>query len=277
MIVVAVIRNGEAFVPRGSDRIERGDDVYVVTEPSHVDRVMAAFGHEERIARRVVVIGGGNVGLNLVNMLAREAPYVRLKIIENARERAEYISREIGDKAVVLHGDALDTEVLDEANIGSAETVVAVTNDDETNIFSSVLAKRLGCKRAITLVNKTSYEPIMPSLGIDAVVSPNAITISTILRHVRHRSVSALYTLREDFGEVIEARAQEGSKLVGGKLEEIGLPDGFLVGAVVRDNNVIIPTASTRIKAGDSVIAMVTYKSLRKAEAFLAGDKRDQG
>jgi len=277
MIVVAVIRNGEAFVPKASDRIERGDDVYVVTEPSHVDRVMAAFGHEERIARRVVVIGGGNVGLNLVNMLAREAPYVRLKIIEHSRDRAEYISREIGDKAVVLHGDALDTEVLDEANIGSAETVVAVTNDDETNIFSSVLAKRLGCKRAITLVNKTSYEPIMPSLGIDAVVSPNAITISTILRHVRHRSVSALYTLREDFGEVIEARAQDGSKLVGGKLEDIGLPEGFLVGAVVRDNAVIIPTATTQIKAGDSVIAMVTYKSLRKAEAFLAGDKRDQG
>ena len=166
-------------------------------------------------------------------MLAREAPYVRLKIIENSRDRAEIVSRELGDRAVVLHGDALDNEVLEEANAGSAETVVAVTNDDETNIFSSVLAKRMGCKRAITLVNKTSYEPIMPSLGIDAVVSPNAITISTILRHVRHRSVSALYTLREEFGEVIEAKAQGGSKLVSGPINQIGLPGtGMLIGAV---------------------------------------------
>jgi trk system potassium uptake protein TrkA len=116
----------------------------------------------------------------------------------------------------------------------------------------------------------------MPALGIDAVVSPNAITISTILRHVRHRSVSALYTLREDFGEVIEARAQEGSKLVAGPLQSIGLPEGFLVGAIVRDSTVIIPTGETQIKPGDSVIAMVTYKSLRKVEAFLAGDKRDR-
>ncbi|HMB11524.1 Trk system potassium transporter TrkA [Saliniramus sp.] len=276
MIVVAVIRNGEAFVPNGDDVIELGDDVYVVTEPSRVDRVMSAFGHRERVARRVVIIGGGNVGLNLANMLARDAPYVRLKIIEHSRERAEYISRELGEKAVVLLGDALDTEVLDEANIGSAETVVAVTNDDETNIFSSVLAKRMGCKRAITLVNKSSYEPIMPSLGIDAVVSPNAITISTILRHVRHRSVTALYTLREEFGEVIEARAQEGSKLTSGPLKDIGLPEGFLIGAVVHDSGVLIPTAETHIKPGDSVIAMVTYKALRKAEAFLAGDRRDR-
>ncbi|WP_052341304.1 Trk system potassium transporter TrkA [Salinarimonas rosea] len=275
MIVVAIVRDGQAFVPKGADRIEKGDDVYVVTEPSRVDRVMAVFGHEERVARRVVVVGGGNVGLNLAKMLAREAPYVRLKIIEHSRERAEFVSRELGDRAVVLHGDALDTDVLEEANAGSAETVVAVTNDDETNIFSSVLAKRMGCKRAITLVNKTSYEPIMPSLGIDAVVSPNAITISTILRHVRHRSVSALYTLREEFGEVIEAKAQAGSKLVSGPINEIGLPDGMLIGAVVRGEQVVIPHGDFRVQAGDSVIAMVTYKALKKAEAFLAGKGPD--
>ncbi|MFN3685470.1 Trk system potassium transporter TrkA [Salinarimonas sp.] len=276
LLVVAVVRNGEAFVPAGADVIQRGDDVYVVTEPNRVDRVMAFFGHEERIARRVVIVGGGNVGLNLAKMLAREAPYVRIKMIEHSRERAELVSRELGDRAVVLHGDALDTEVLEEANAGSAETVVAVTNDDETNIFSSVLAKRMGCKRAITLVNKTSYEPIMPSLGIDAVVSPNAITISTILRHVRHRSVSALYTLREEFGEVIEARAQEGSKLVSGPINKIGLPEGMLIGAVVRGDTVVIPHGEHRVRAGDSVIAMVTYKSLKKAEAFLAGSGGDE-
>jgi len=139
-----------------------------------------------------------------------------------------------------------------------------------------VLTKRMGCKRAITLVNKTSYEPIMPSLGIDAVVSPNAITISTILRHVRHRSVSALYTLREEFGEVIEAKAQGGSKLVSGPINQIGLPDGMLIGAVVRGDQVVIPHGDFKVQPGDSVIAMVTYKALKKAEAFLAGKNADE-
>ena len=142
---------------------------------------------------------------------------------------------------------------------------------DETNIFASVLAKREGCTRAITLVNKTSYEPLLPTLGIDAVVSPNAITISTILRHVRHRSISALYTLREDFGEVIEATALEGSRLVKGTLREIGMPEGMLVGAIVRNGEVIIPRGETKVQVGDGVITMVTYRALHKAEAMLAG------
>lgn len=271
VVVVAIIRDGKAVAPRGTERIEEGDDVYVVTEPSRIDGVMRFFGHEEQVARRLLIIGGGNVGLTLARRIIEESPGVSLKIIENSRERAEFVSREIGRDAVVLHGDALDREMLEQANVSSAETVVAVTNDDETNIFSSVLSKREGCQRAITLVNKTSYGPILPALGIDAVVSPNAITISTILRHVRHRSVSALYTLHQDFGEVIEATAQVGSRLVSGRLQEIGLPDGMLIGAIVRNGGVEIPTGSSRVEPGDSVIAMVTYKALRKAEAMLAG------
>jgi trk system potassium uptake protein len=251
--------------------VQQGDDVYVITETSHVDRVMIFLGHEEQVARRVVIVGGGNVGLNLATRIARHAPYVSLKVVEHTRERAEYISRELGDAVVVIQGDALDKDVLIEANVQSAETIIAVTNDDETNIFASVLAKREGCTRAITLVNKTSYEHVLPALGIDAVVSPSAITISTILRHVRHRSISALYTLREDFGEVIQATAQEGSRLVRGTLRDAKLPDGMLVGAIVRNGEVIIPTSSTRVFPGDSIIAVVTYQALRKAEAILAG------
>jgi trk system potassium uptake protein TrkA len=274
LVVCAIIRDGRAFVPRGHDRLERGDDVYVVTEPARVDGVLAAFGHHEQVARRVVLVGGGNVGLSLAQTLAREAPLVSLKLIEHSKERAEFVSQQLGDSAVVLHGDALEKETLEEANIGSAETIVAVTNDDETNIFASVLAKREGCQRAITLVNKASYEPMMPALGIDAVVSPRAITISTILRHVRHGPISALYTLREDFGEVIEVEALANSRLVAGTLREIGMPEGMLVGAVVRDGEVIIPTADTRIRPGDHVIAVVTYRALRKAEALLLGSRR---
>jgi trk system potassium uptake protein TrkA len=228
------------------------------------------------VARRVIIVGGGNVGLNLAKRLADSAPSVSLKIIEHSRERARFISSELGESAIVLQGDALDRDVLLEAHVQAAETIIVVTNDDETNIFASVLAKREGCARAITLVNKRSYEPLLPSFGIDTVVSPSAITISTILRHVRHRSVSALYTLREDFGEVIEATATKGSRLVGGNLREIGLPEGMLIGAIVRDGDVIIPTGETRVQPCDSIIAVVTYRALRKAEAMLASRESGQ-
>ncbi|HEX2137257.1 MAG TPA: Trk system potassium transporter TrkA [Microvirga sp.] len=276
LVVVAIVRNGRAFVPSGHDRIERGDDAYVVAATRQADRIMRFFGHEEEVARRVIIVGGGNVGLNLAKRIVQSSPGTALRIIEHSRQRAEFISQELREGAIVLHGDALDPETLTEANVRAAETIVAVTNDDETNIFASVLAKREGCSRAITLVNKSSYEPLLPTLGIDAVVTPNAITISSILRHVRHQAVSALYALREDFGEVIEATAQEGSRLVSGTLGQVGLPPGMLIGAIVRGEEVIIPTAATAIEPGDRVIALVTYRDLRKGEALLAGPARDE-
>lgn len=270
--VLALIRAGRAFMPSPGDRIERGDDAFVVAPHDRVDDVMALFGHRERMARRIVIVGGGNVGLSLAQVLIRDAPQVHIKLIEHNRERANFVSRTLGDDAVVLHGDALDKEVLEEANIASAETVVAVTNDDETNIFTSVLAKRAGCVRAVTLVNKASYEPLLPSFGIDAVVSPSAITISTILRQVRHRAVAALHTLREDFGEVIEFQAQVGSPLVEDALGRVGLPKGMMIGAVVRpDKSVIVPDLETRIAPGDSVVALVTYDALSASKDILAG------
>ncbi|HEV7253363.1 MAG TPA: Trk system potassium transporter TrkA [Mesorhizobium sp.] len=280
LVVLAILRDGRAIVPSGRDRISLGDDIYIVAETERVGAIMRFFGHEEKVARRVVIVGGGNVGLNLAKRIVQFSPSTTLRIVEHSRERAEFVSQELGDRAVVLHGDALDVKTLDEANIRAAETIVAVTNDDETNIFASVLAKREGCARAITLVNKPNYEPFLPTLGIDVVVAPNAITISSILRHVRHRSVTALHALREDFGEVIEATAQEGSKLVSGDLGKVGLPPGMLIGAIVRGDEVIIPATETVVMPGDRVIAIVTYDDLRKGEALLvgpdaAGDKLD--
>ena len=192
-------------------------------------------------------------------------------MVEHSRERAEYISRELRDSAVVIQGDALDKEVLVEANVQSAETIIAVTNDDETNIFASVLAKREGCTRAITLVNKTSYEHVLPALGIDAVVSPSAITISTILRHVRHRL--DLGPLHAPGGFRRGDRGDGPGGLAAGQGHAAGrrLPDGMLIGAIVRNGEVIIPTSSTRVHPGDSIIAVVAYRALRKAEAILAG------
>lgn len=271
VVVLAIVRQGRAFVPRGGDRVEVGDDVYVIADPLFVDQVMAAFGHNERVARRIVIVGSGNVGLHLARLLQRRSQHVTVKMIEHNRERAEFVSQQLGDRAIVIHGDALEAEVLKEAGIASADTVVAVTNDDETNIFASMLAKREGCQRAITLVNKQSYEPMLPALGIDAVVSPSAITISTILRHVRQGAVSALYTLREDFGDVIEATALEESRITRKKLRDLAIPEGMLLGAIVREGEVTFPTGDSQVRAGDRIIAMVAHKATRKAESMLTG------
>lgn len=268
MSIVAIVRGGTCFVPDSDERLEPGDDVYIVAKHERISDVMLAFGHTEKVGRRLVIVGAGNVGLHLARKIKRTAPAMDVKIIEQSRERAEFVSQELGGGVIVLQGDALDRQLLEEAQAGLAETIVAVTNDDETNIFTSVLAKQAGCKRAITLVNKRSYETLIPTLGIDAVVSPSAVTISTVLRHVRRGAISALYTLREDFGEVVEAEIDEGSRLLRLPLEQLGLPKGMKIGAVVRDGKVLFPQADFRFAVGDHVIALVTYSYLKLAEAL---------
>jgi len=271
VMVMAIVRDGKAFVPRGRDTIERNDQLYLVVQPVQAAAIIAFFAQSVRQASRIVIVGGGNVGFNLARQLTGSGSAVDIKLIERNRARAEMISGELGNAVVVLNGDALDKALLLEASVNTAETIVAVTDDDETNIFASVLAKREGCGRAIALVNKSAYEPILTALGVDAVVDPSAITISTILRHVRPRAVAALYTLREDFGEVIETQALPDSRLVKKPLNKIGLPAGMMIGTIVRGEEVLFPTGAFQVAPGDRVIAIVTYDALRKAEDILAG------
>ena len=187
-----------------------GDSVYFVADTEHVPRAMAAFGHEEQEARRIIIMGGGNIGLSLARLIEESKHDVTAKIIELDRERARTAAETLPGVAVIL-GDGLDPEILAEANVSMTETVVAVTDDDETNILSSLLAKRYGAERAVTLINKTTYSPLITTLGIDVVVSPRAITVSTILQHVRRGRIRAVHSLGDGFAEVIEADALETS------------------------------------------------------------------
>ncbi|ODT70198.1 MAG: Trk system potassium transport protein TrkA [Pelagibacterium sp. SCN 63-23] len=268
MTIVAIVRNAKCFVPDADETLQPGDDVYVLARQNAVFDVMLVFGHTERVGRRVVIVGAGNVGLHLARKLRATAPGIDVKIIEYDRDRAELVAQELGNGAIVLNGDALDRQLLAEAQTGLAETIVAVTNDDETNIFASVLAKQAGCKRAITLVNKRTYETLIPTLGIDSVVSPSAVTISTVLRHIRRGAIAALYALREDFGEVIEAEIVDGSRLLNKKLGKLNVPDGIKIGAVVRGADVIFPAEDFVFELGDHVIALITYNSLKAGEAL---------
>lgn len=274
MTIVAIVRAGACFVPNSDDRLEPGDDVYVVAQNDRIGDVMLIFGHGHKVGRRLVIVGAGNIGLHLARKIRKTTPLTDIKIIEHDRERAEFVSQELGSGVIVLQGDALDRQLLDEAQAGVAETIVCVTNDDETNIFVSVLAKQSGCRRAIALVNKRSYETLTPMLGIDSIVSPSAVTISTVLRHIRRGSISALYTLREDFGEVIEAEIDEGSRLLRKPLHDLGLPIGVKIGAVVRRENVLFPNDDFLFEVGDHVIALVTYSSLKFAEQLFGTTRK---
>lgn len=272
--VLAVTRKGCSFLPEATDRIELGDDVHVLVRSDRRKAVMALFGHRERVTGEVVIAGSGNVGLHLVRKIQALLPKTRINIIEHDRARAEHVAGLLGNEVAVMHGDALERTVLEEAQVGHKETLVAVTNNDETNIFCSVLAKQIGCKRAITLVNKRSYEALIPSLGINAVVSPSAVTVSTVLRHVRRGTILALHSLREDFGEVVEAKVSEDSRLLQRPFGRLELPSGMRIGAVIRDGEMMVPHTETRIESGDHVIAVVTYSDLHAAEAVLGKGRR---
>ncbi len=269
IVIIGIIRAGRALVPTAEDQMLIGDEVYFVVDTQHVERAMNAFGHEEQEARRMVIFGGGNIGLFLAQQLEAHHPNVTAKVIEQNKDRAELVAKTLS-RTVVLNGDVLDPEILEEANVSTAETVVTVTNDDETNILSGLLAKRYGCRRVQALINKTTYSSLVSTLGVDVVISPRAITVSNILQHVRRGRIHAVHSLHEGFGELIEADALETSSLVGKPLREIKLPNGVLVGAIVREGQVISPRGTTVIQANDRVILFAAAEAVKKVEKMFS-------
>lgn len=267
--VMGIVRNEEVMAISGDSSMAVGDEVYFTAEVEHVPRALAAFGHEEQEARRVLIIGGGNVGLSLALEIEESYPRVSPKIIEYNRERAGEIAEQL-HRTVVLNGDVLDREMLSEANVQATETVIAVTNDDEVNILASLLAKREGCERAVTLVNNATYEPLLASLGIDVVVNPRAITVSRILQYVRRGRIRGVHSLRDGLAEIIEAEAMETSPLVGIPLREVNLPDGMVAGAVIREDEVIIPRGSTVIQPKDRVIIFTVAEGVKHLEKMFS-------
>jgi trk system potassium uptake protein TrkA len=269
IVVIGISRDGQGIVASGDDELRVGDNVYFVAETGHIPRAMPAFGHEETEARRVIIVGGGNIGLYLAQNVEKNHPHVSMKLVEVDKARAEFVAQTL-QRTVVINGDALDGEILEEANARTADTIVAVSNDDEVNILASMLAKRHGCRRAVTLINKNSYEPLVGSLGIETIVNPRVITVSRILEHVRRGRIRSVHTLSEGFGELIEAEAMETSSLVGVPLREAKLPDGVVLGALVRNGEVIIPRGNTVVRTGDLVILFAASEAVKKVEKLFA-------
>jgi trk system potassium uptake protein TrkA len=266
--VVCIVRNGKPFVPKPDDQMLIGDEVFFVAQADQLRRVLNGFGHEETEARNVIIVGGGNIGINLVEHIKASHSDVSLKIIEDSAERAQFLSEKFED-VLVLNASGLDRTVLEEANIAEAETLVAVTDDDETNILASLLARQYGCSRVIPLVNKESYNPLTASLGLGAVVSPKAITVSTVMRHVRRGRIKAVHNLL-DFAEILEIEASEALNILNTPLSDLDFPAGVLVCAIVRDEEVIMPEGKTVIKPDDHVIILAAEGKAAKVEKYFS-------
>ncbi|MGB8622648.1 MAG: Trk system potassium transporter TrkA, partial [Paracoccaceae bacterium] len=225
--VVGVRREGTLFSPKPADQLFPDDQIYVFSHLEDVDRTLEIFGKSTKKQERVVIIGGGNVGMGVARRLEEGAQRVRAKVIEKSRAQAERAADAL-ERTIVLHGDGMDMALLNEASIDRADAVLVVTDDDKTNLLAAVRAKSAGCPMAICLVNDPTLVPMMGPLGIDAYINPRATTVSSILRHIRHGRVRGVYSIGDAEAEVIEAQVLSTSPISGRQVREIDFPEGVL-------------------------------------------------
>jgi len=266
--ILGVIRNGKFIILKKEDKMTVNDKAYVVINSSQLNRTLMAFGHEEKISKKILIIGGGNIGFNLAKNMEESVEDVRVKIIEKNKDRAEQIASDLND-SIVIHGNGLDEDVLKEANIEEIETVLSLTNDDEDNIMASVLAEKSSSnkkKRTIALVNKQNYNLLQEYLKIDDLVDPRMMTVSTILKHVHKGTIETVYSLLDGEYEFIEAEIIETSELINKSIKQSNLPKEIRIGAVLRKNDIIIPKSSFVFEKKDLVVFLTKRDQLDKVE-----------
>ena len=264
--VASIFRKGQQITPEGDTIIDVDDEVFFVAARKHIRAVMGELRKKDKPVRRVTLAGGGNIGLRLAAAIEGRN---QVKIIERNEERAKRLS-EILDKSIVLLGDAADEELLIEENIENTDVFCALTNDEEANILSAMLAKRLGARKVMSLINRASYVNLVQSGTIDVAISPQQATIGSLLTHVRRGDVVMVHSLRRGAAEAIEAVAHgdhSSSRVVGRTIDEIKLPRGTTIGAIVRGEEVIIAHHDTVIKTDDHVIMFLSDKKcIQKVE-----------
>lgn len=267
-MVVGVRRDGTLFAPEPRDQLFAGDQIYVFTHTDDAARTLEIFGKTQSRQERVVIIGGGNVGLAVARKLESAAHRPRVRLIEANRARAERAADAL-ERSIVLYGDGMDIEILREAGIDKSDAVLCVTDDDKTNLLASVRAKAEGAGMAIALVNDPTMVPMMGPLDIDAYVNPRATTVSSILRHIRHGRVQGVYSIGDAEAEIIEAEVMSTSPLAGKQIRDIEFPEGVLVGALLKAGDVIRPAGSTRLDEGDIIVMFALSKDVPAVEALL--------
>jgi len=263
ILVAAIYRQEAVIVPRGDSRIKEGDTLFLVTPPESVRHVLKRFGKPYEPTRRALVSGGGRMGQGVAKRLAARG--IGTKIIERDRQHCEHLAETL-DKIVVLHGEGTDQRLLIQEGIRDIDMFISAAEDEEENVLTALLAKRLGAKRVVSLVDTTEYLPLASTIGVDIVLSPMLAAVSTILQFIRQGKIISVSTLREELVEAIEFIAMETSEIVGKPLRKLSLPKGALVGSIVREDEIIIPHGDTVINVGDRVILFARPEAIPKME-----------
>ena len=270
--IMGVIRDEKFVLLKKTDVMLKDDKAYVVINASQMNETLAAFGHTEKISNKILIIGGGNIGFNLAKNLEESFDSARVKIIEKDKERAELIASQLNN-TIVINGDALDEEVLLEANLEEIQTVLALTNDDEDNLMVSVLVEKfakdndeLSDKRTMALINKPNYSLLQTSLKIDDFIDPRMNTVSSILKHIHKGTIENAYSILNGEYEIIEAEIIETSELVNKELKNSNLPDEIRIGAILRSDDVIIPRSNFVFKKQDIVVLLAKKDFLHVVE-----------
>ena len=262
--IVGIERDDKLFIPDKGDKLINKDTVYLLTDRTHLDRAVSAFGIDDNLINKIIIIGGGNIGFNLAKELEEINSSISITIIETSKDRSNYIADHL-KKTLVLRGDGLDQSILDEANVSDADMILALTNDDETNIITSAIARRNKCKSLI-LINNSEYSNLKDVLGIDRIIDPRMITASQILKHVHKGKIESVYSISNNQGEIIHAQALKNSKLINIPLKDLSIPDGIRIGVISKNGKISIPDKDTIIQENDDVVFISLLKSISKAE-----------
>ena len=268
VIVVGVRRQGVLFAPNAGDQLFCSDEVYLMCHANDTTRTLEVFGKSKGEQNRIILIGGGNVGLRIAKSLEDSENRVRTKIIEKNRATAELAASSL-ERTIVLHGDGLDSGLLEEANVSKTDTIMAVTDDDKTNMLAAVRAKSRGCKKAIALINDPTMSPLMEPLGIDAYINPRSTTVSSILRHIRHGKVKNVYSIGDAEAEVIEAQVMSTSPIAGTLVGNIDFPEGVIVGGILKNGDMVKPSSQSKIEEGDTIALFALSKDIPEVERLL--------
>ena len=270
--IMGVIRADKFIILKKNDVILKDDKAYLIINSSQMTDTLIAFGHNEKISNKILIIGGGNIGFNLAKNLEESFESARVKIIEKDKDRAEFIASELNN-TIIINGNGLEEDVLIEANLEEAQTVLALTNDDEDNLMVSVLVEKftkdensLNNKRTMALVNKPNYALLQSSLKIDDLIDPRMNTVSSILKHVHKGTIETAYSILNGEYEIIEAEIIETSELINKELKNSNLPDEIRIGAVLRGKDVIIPRSSFIFKKEDTVVFLAKKDLLQVVE-----------
>jgi len=264
--ILGVIRDENFVILKKSDVLKENDKTYVIINADQMQLTLSAFGHNEKIANKILIIGGGNIGFNLAKNIELSFDSARIKIIEKDKNRAEFIANELNN-SIIIHGNGLDEDVLAEANLDEVETVLALTNDDEDNLMVSVLVEKFSKdKRTMALINKPNYSLLQSSLKIDDLIDPRLNTVSTILKHVHKGTIETAYSILNGEYEVIEAEIIETSELINKELKNSNLPQEIRIGAILRKNDIIIPRSNFVFQKKDIVVFLAKRDQLSIVE-----------